>query len=233
MSAKLLLVEDDPNLGMILQESLVRKGGFQVVLCRDGEEGLRAFSQQSFDACIVDVMMPKKDGFTLAKDIRELDPAVPIIFATAKSMLEDKVEGFTIGGDDYITKPFNIEELILRINALLKRTRAESKKAEEQKIFPIGSYTFDYESQVLHQGDKQHRITSKEGELLRLLCLNMNNILKREDALIKIWNDDSYFNGRSMDVFLSKLRKYLKDDPSVEILNIHGKGYKLVVSNNF
>jgi DNA-binding response OmpR family regulator len=231
MSARILLVEDDPNLGMILRESLAHKGKYQVTLCRDGEEGLQAFTAQSFDLCIIDVMMPRKDGFSLGRDIRRINAEVPIIFATAKSMLEDKVEGFSLGGDDYITKPFNIEELVLRINALLKRAKAgDVREKEEQKVFKIGSYTFDYNLQTLTREGKQQRITSKEAELLRLLCLNMNNILKREEALLRIWNDDSYFNGRSMDVFLTKLRKFLKEDPRVEILNIHGKGYKLIVS---
>jgi DNA-binding response OmpR family regulator len=227
---KILLVEDDPNLGMVLQESLISKGKFDVHLSKDGEEGLEAFTRTNFDICILDVMMPKKDGFTLGKEIRKMNAEVPIIFATAKSMIQDKMEGFNLGGDDYITKPFSIDELLLRINAVLKRA-VKPDNEPEQSDFNIGSYHFNYEKQTLEQGGSQVRITTKEAELLKLLCLNMNQILKREEALLRIWNDDSYFNGRSMDVFLTKLRKYLKDDSKVEILNIHGKGYKLMVGN--
>jgi DNA-binding response OmpR family regulator len=197
MQAKILLVEDDPNLGMVLQESLVLRGHFDVTLCKDGEEAFRVFLSRPFDLCILDVMMPKKDGFSLGRDIRKVNTEIPIIFATAKSMLDDKKTGFTLGGDDYITKPFNIEELILRINALLKRSRQEGKEQDENRIFKIGKYTFDYGSHTLYLNGKQQRVTAKEAELLRLLCLNMNNILRREEALIKIWHDDSYFNGRS------------------------------------
>ena len=228
MKPKILLVEDDPNLGMILQESLILKGGYDVTLAKDGFEGLKAFSDKKFDICVFDVMMPKMDGFSLAKDIRKTDPDIPIIFSTAKSMLQDKIEGFSLGGDDYITKPFNIEELLLRINALLKRSGKLKSEEEDTGIYKIGKYIFNYHLQSLKLDNTETRITSKEAELLRLLCLNKNSILKRDEALIKIWNDDSYFNGRSMDVFLTKLRKHLKEDPNVEILNIHGKGYKLV-----
>lgn len=230
MNEKILLVEDDPNLGMVLQESLIHKGKYKVVLARDGQEGLRQFNTGNFDLCILDVMMPKMDGFTMAREIRKENPRLPIIFATAKSMLEDKVEGFRLGGDDYITKPFNIEELLLRIEALLRRSRGESE--EEKTSFSIGKYTFDYTYQKLIYEGSETRITGKEAELLRLLCIHVNDVLLREDALLKIWKDDSYFNGRSMDVFLSKLRKHLKDDPDIEILNIHGKGYKLIVRNH-
>jgi DNA-binding response OmpR family regulator len=232
MKDKILLVEDDPNLGAVLQEFMALKGGFDVVLCKDGEEGLKVFSQQKFDLCILDVMMPKKDGFTLARELKKINQNIPIIFATAKSMMEDKIEGFSLGGDDYITKPFNIEELLLRIHALLKRTQNVAYKDFDKKIFNIGKYTFDYDSHFLSINGKQERITSKEAELLRLLCLNMNDVLSREEALLKIWKDDSYFNGRSMDVFLTKLRKHLKDDPKVEIINIHGKGYKLIATES-
>lgn len=228
---KILLVEDDPNLGLLLQDYLQLKGNFEVVLCTDGEEGLKAFGKQSFDLCILDVMMPKKDGFTLGKEIRKTNQQVPIIFATAKSMMEDKASAYDLGGDDYITKPFRIEELLLRINALLKRVSvAQSSKEEEPKQFEIGSYTFDYTTQIIHFEGQQQKLSTKEAELLRLLCLKKNSVLTREEALIHIWHDDNYFNGRSMDVFLSKLRKYLREDPKVEIINVHGKGYKLVVN---
>lgn len=226
---KILLVEDDPNLGMLLQDYLQLKGKFDVVLCKDGEEGLRTFTKDQFDVCILDVMMPKKDGFTLGKEIRKIDAAVPIIFATAKTMIEDKSEAFNLGGDDYITKPFRIEELLLRINALLKRVDPDKKERQEQVTsFSIGRYNFDYTAQLIVDDEKQQKVSTKEAELLRLLCLKKNEVLTREEALISIWHDDNYFNGRSMDVFLSKLRKYLKDDPKVEIINVHGKGYKLI-----
>ncbi len=229
---KILLVEDDPNLGLLLQDYLQLKGNFEVVLCNDGEEGLEAFAKQTFDLCILDVMMPKKDGFTLGKEIRKTDLSVPIIFATAKSMMEDKALAYDLGGDDYITKPFRIEELLLRINALLKRASVAqpSQQEEEPKKFEIGSYTFDYTTQLIHINGSQQKLSTKEAELLRLLCLKKNSVLTREEALIHIWHDDNYFNGRSMDVFLSKLRKYLREDPKVEIINVHGKGYKLVVN---
>ena len=228
---KILLVEDDPNLGLLLQDYLQLKGKFDVVLCTDGDEGLRAFTKQSYDLLILDVMMPKKDGFTLGKEIRKINSHVPIIFATAKAMIEDKTQAFNLGGDDYITKPFRIEELLLRINALLKRTEGSEKKAEEiQAHFKIGKYDFDYSTQVISIGDAQQKLSTKEAELLRLLCLHKNEVLTREEALLHIWHDDNYFNGRSMDVFLSKIRKYLKDDPSVEIVNVHGRGYKLLIN---
>lgn len=229
---KILLVEDDPNLGLLLQDYLQIKANFEVTLCVDGEEGIKAFAKQPFDLCILDVMMPKKDGFTLGKEIRKLDQQVPIIFATAKSMMEDKSLAYDLGGDDYITKPFRIEELLLRINALLKRVSAAQPavQEEEPKQFEIGDYTFDYTTQLIHFNGVQQKLSTKEAELLRLLCLKKNSVLTREEALINIWHDDNYFNGRSMDVFLSKLRKYLKEDPKVEIINVHGKGYKLVVN---
>nr|WP_294897097.1 response regulator transcription factor [uncultured Pedobacter sp.] len=228
---KVLLVEDDPNLGMLLEDYLNLKGKFDVVLCTDGDEGLRAFVDNDFDICILDVMMPKKDGFSLAKDIRKINANVPIIFATAKGMMEDKTEAFNLGGDDYITKPFRIEELLLRINALLKRS-SQLNQNEDPKptVFKIGSYTFDFQSQLISREEQTQKVSTKEAELLRLLCLKMNDVLTREEALLQIWHDDNYFNGRSMDVFLSKLRKYLKEDSKVEIINVHGKGYKLLVN---
>lgn len=228
---KILLVEDDPNLGMLLQDYLQLKGKYDVRLAKDGEEGLTFFNKESFDLCILDVMMPKKDGFTLGKDIRKTNPVIPIIFATAKAMIEDKSEAFTLGGDDYITKPFRIEELLLRINSLLKRVANQNNvSVDTSDKFDIGGYHFDYSSQSIKRKDAVQKLSTKEAELLRLLCLKKNNVLTREEALLSIWHDDNYFNGRSMDVFLSKLRKYLKDDPAVEIVNVHGKGYKLIVN---
>lgn len=228
---KILLVEDDPNLGLLLQDYLQLKGKFEVILCKDGDEGLRTFTKHNFDLLILDVMMPRKDGFTLGKEIRRINDKVPIIFATAKGMIEDKTQAFSLGGDDYITKPFRIEELLLRINALLKRVN-NAKKTEEEKQthFKIGKYDFDYTTQMISIGDTTHKLSTKEAELLRLLCLRKNEVLTREEALLNIWHDDNYFNGRSMDVFLSKIRKYLKDDSSVEIINVHGRGYKLLIN---
>ncbi|HEX3386064.1 MAG TPA: response regulator transcription factor [Mucilaginibacter sp.] len=228
---RILLVEDDPNLGLLLQDYLQLKGKFEVVLCKDGDEGLKAFTRQQFDLLILDVMMPKKDGFTLGKEIRRINAKVPIIFATAKGMIEDKTQAFNLGGDDYITKPFRIEELLLRINALLKRVNnAEKTEEEKQTHFKIGRYDFDYTTQTISIGEHQQKLSTKEAELLRLLCLRKNEVLTREEALLNIWHDDNYFNGRSMDVFLSKIRKYLKDDTSVEIINVHGRGYKLLIN---
>jgi DNA-binding response OmpR family regulator len=227
---KILLVEDDPNLGLLLQDYLQLKGKFEVVLCSDGEQGLKAFTKETFDLCILDVMMPKKDGFSLGKDIRKINQHIPIIFATAKTMIEDKTEAFGLGGDDYITKPFRIEELLLRIQALLKRTAASPAAEEEKRTeFQIGKYHFDFVAQSISINGQQQKLSTKEAELLRLLCLKQNEVLTREEALLAIWHDDNYFNGRSMDVFLSKLRKYLKADEKVEIINIHGRGYKLLV----
>lgn len=229
MSQKILLAEDDPNLGDLLKDYLELKGKFDVVLCKDGIEAMEAFRKDEFDLCIFDVMMPKKDGFSLGKDVRKVDQTVPIIFATAKGMMEDKTQAFELGGDDYITKPFRVEELLLRINALLKRS-SRDKDDETPDKFEIGGYFFDYTSQVISYKGQQQKLSTKEAELLRLLCLKKNDVLTREEALVKIWHDDNYFTGRSMDVFLSKLRKYLKEDPNVEIVNVHGKGYKLLVS---
>lgn len=226
---KILLAEDDPNLGELLKDYLELKGKYEVSLCRNGEEAIEQFRKEKYDLCILDVMMPKKDGFAVGKEIRKINEAIPIIFATAKSMMEDKTRAFELGGDDYITKPFRVEELLLRINALLKRA-SKDKEEELADKFEIGNFFFDYTSQVITFQGQQQKLSTKEAELLRLLCLKKNDVLTREEALIKIWHDDNYFTGRSMDVFLSKLRKYLRADPSVEIVNVHGKGYKLLVS---
>ena len=227
---KILLAEDDPNLGDLLKDYLELKGKFDVTLCTDGEEAVNQFRKSSYDLCILDVMMPKKDGFTVGREIRKINTTTPIIFATAKGMMEDKTEAFELGGDDYITKPFRVEELLLRINALLKRVVREKDDQVVSDKFEIGEYFFDYTSQQIAHKGVQQKLSTKEAELLRLLCLKKNDVLTREEALLKIWLDDNYFTGRSMDVFLSKLRKYLRDDPKVEIVNVHGKGYKLLVS---
>ena len=222
---KILLCEDDENLGMLLREYLQAKG-FDTELCPDGEAGYKAFLRDKFDLCVFDVMMPKKDGFSLAKDIRQSNQEIPIIFLTAKTLKEDILEGFQIGGDDYLTKPFSMEELTLRIEAILRRV--SGKKNRNQTFYKIGSFTFDTQKQILTHGNDQTKLTTKESELLTLLCSHANEILQRDFALKTIWIDDNYFNARSMDVYITKLRKHLKGDPDVEIINIHGKGYKLI-----
>ena len=222
---KILLCEDDENLGMLLREYLQAKG-FEAVLCPDGEVGYREFQKAKFDICVLDVMMPKKDGFALAQDIRQQNAEMPIIFLTAKVLKEDILEGFKIGADDYITKPFSMEELVLRIEAILRRVKG--KKSRENTVYHNGRFTFDTQKQLLTIGEKQTKLTTKENELLALLCAHSNEILQRDYALKTIWIDDNYFNARSMDVYITKLRKHLKDDDQIEIINIHGRGYKLI-----
>ncbi|MBO4499643.1 MAG: response regulator transcription factor [Bacteroidaceae bacterium] len=221
----ILLCEDDENLGMLLREYLQAKG-YNAELCPDGEAGYNAFMANKYDICVLDVMMPKKDGLSLAQDIRANNMEIPIVFLTAKNLKEDILEGFKIGADDYITKPFSMEELTFRIEAILRRVRG--KKSREMTVYTIGNFTFDTKKQQLSIGDNSTKLTTKESELLALLCSHKNDILQRDYALKAIWVDDNYFNARSMDVYITKLRKHLKDDPSVEIINIHGKGYKLV-----
>ena len=223
---KILLCEDDENLGMLLREYLQAKG-YQAVLCQDGEVGYREFAKGKFDIAVLDVMMPKKDGFTLAQEIRQANTEIPIIFLTARALKDDILEGFKIGADDYITKPFSMEELVLRIEAILRRVHG--KKAKDATVFCIGRFVFDAQKQLLTIGEKQTKLTTKENELLALLCAHSNEILQRDFALKTIWIDDNYFNARSMDVYITKLRKHLKDDDQIEIINIHGKGYKLIV----
>lgn len=222
---KILLCEDDENLGMLLREYLQAKG-YQAVLCQDGEVGYREFAKGKFDIAVLDVMMPKKDGFTLAQEIRQANTEIPIIFLTARALKDDILEGFKIGADDYITKPFSMEELVLRIEAILRRVHG--KKAKDATVFRIGRFVFDAQKQLLTIGEKQTKLTTKENELLALLCAHSNEILQRDFALKTIWIDDNYFNARSMDVYITKLRKHLKDDDQIEIINIHGKGYKLI-----
>jgi DNA-binding response OmpR family regulator len=224
---KLLLAEDDENLGLLLKEYLIAKG-YDAQLYPDGEAAYKGFMKEHYDICILDIMMPKKDGFTLAKDIRIVDPDIPVIFLTAKNLKEDVLEGFKLGADDYITKPFSMEELILRIEAILRRT-AQENQSNAQQIFTIGRYTFDTRKQTLSEGENTVKLTTKESDLLKLLCQNVNKVLERNYALKSIWIDDNYFNARSMDVYITKLRKHLKDEPTVEIINVHGKGYKLII----
>jgi DNA-binding response OmpR family regulator len=226
---KILLAEDDANLGMILKDSLDSKG-YLVTLCKNGDEAMIEFKNHQFNLCLLDVMMPIKDGFTVAKEIRATNQQVPIIFLTAKSMKEDVIEGFKTGADDYITKPFSFEELLLRIQAILKRTyNAITPAQEEQSVFNVGDYIFDYQLQTLkYKKQEAKNLTSKEADLLRLLCIHLNNVMERNFALKAIWGDDSYFNARSMDVYIAKLRKYLSKDPHIEIINVHGKGFKMI-----
>lgn len=227
--AKILLVEDDQNFGDVLR-SYLEMHDYDVLLATDGVAGFQSYKRGKFDLCIFDVMMPKKDGFTLAKEIREKDKAVPIIFLTAKSMKDDVINGFRIGADDYISKPFNSEELLCRIEAVLKRSRQQqNQQKEEPKEFQIGKYHFNFPLRILKDGDNKEKLSPKEAQLLRMFCLYMNDVLPRSVALTKIWGEDTYFTARSMDVFVTKLRKYLRGDDAIEIINIHGNGFQLVV----
>ncbi|MFN2395032.1 MAG: response regulator transcription factor [Bacteroidales bacterium] len=228
---KILLAEDDPNLGTILKAFLEAKG-FPAKLAVNGSEAYNMFLKESFDFCIFDVMMPEKDGFTLARDVRKIDKKVPILFLTAKSMQEDIIEGLKIGADDYLTKPFSMDELLLRINAILRRSNIEDASESQKTFFHIGEYTFDFSRQILSFKGEDQKLTSKEAQLLKMLCDFTNDVLDRSLALKKIWLDDNYFNARSMDVYIAKLRKYLKKDPNVELLNVHGKGFKLIVNED-
>lgn len=223
----ILLAEDDENLGMLLNEYLKAKD-YSTNLFADGEKAYRSFVKEHYDLCILDVMMPVKDGFTLAREIRQVNAEIPIIFLTAKSLKEDVIEGFKIGGDDYITKPFSMEELLFRIEAILRRSGTAGGQ-NTAETYEIGKYLFDTKKQTLHFKDETTRLTTKEAELLKLLCNNRNKILDRNFALKTIWLDDNYFNARSMDVYITKLRKYLKQDPAIEIINVHGKGFKLIM----
>lgn len=222
----ILLAEDDENLGQLLQTFLKAKG-YHVQLARNGRHAYEKFTENAFDFCIFDVMMPEMDGFALAKEIRLTDPNVPILFLTAKSMKEDKLEGFGVGADDYMTKPFTMEELLARIEAILRRTGGST--TDEDERFTIGNLQYDPLTRILHLKAEEVKLTTKEGQLLHLLCKNQSDVLDRQAALRAIWGDDNYFNGRSMDVYIAKLRKLLKEDERIEILNIHGKGFKLIV----
>jgi two-component system OmpR family response regulator len=224
---KILLVEDDTNLGMVLKNYL-ELNDYDVVLERDGILGLAAFRREKFDLCLLDVMMPNMDGFTLAEEIRDVDPDIPLFFLSAKTMKEDIINGYKLGADDYITKPFDSEVLLLKIKAILKRNEEISKESENQE-FDLGSFHFNPKlRELIHNGQTQ-TLSPKENELLKMLAEHKNDLLPREQALKKIWGSDTYFNGRSMDVYIAKLRKYLKDDSTIEIVNIHGNGFRLVV----
>lgn len=228
-SAQILLVEDDPGLGFVIQDTLKEKG-YTVHLCRDGKEGLMQFNKGNYHLCLLDVMMPKKDGFELARDIRKIDQEVPIIFLTAKSMVEDKVEGLRTGADDYITKPFSNEELLLRIEAVLKRYRKDIDQGGEagKNTFDIGSFSFNSDNFQLSRGNEKKSLTKKEAGVLKLLCEHKNKVIERELITNMVWGDDSYFVGRSLDVFITRLRKHLSEDEKVSITNVHGVGFRLV-----
>jgi DNA-binding response OmpR family regulator len=225
MKIKILLVEDDTNLGFVISDNL-RSEGYQVTLCTDGADGFKRFNEEQFHLCVFDVMMPKLDGFSLAREIRKMNSDIPILFLTAKSMTEDKVEGFKAGGDDYLTKPFSTEELQLRVAALLKRVKIQPEK-ELEKVIQIGTYTFDTENYTLTHKNFEKGLTKKEAQILKVLCKFKDQVVAREVVLNAVWGQDDYFVGRSLDVFITKLRKYFKEDPSIQIQNIHGIGFKL------
>ena len=226
---KILLAEDDNNLGSLL-DSFIKAKGYDVELARNGKIALEKFNEGNFQFVILDVMMPEMDGFTVAKEIRGVDTKVPILFLTAKTMKEDKLEGFALGADDYLTKPFSMEELVARIEAILKR--ASSTDQPINTTYTIGKFSFDPETRILRNGDSENKLTTKENHLLKLLAKNKNEVLDRQAALRSIWGDDNYFNGRSMDVYIAKLRKILKEDESIEIMNVHGRGFKLIDQNS-
>lgn len=227
MRTRILFVEDDQNLGMLLKENLNNKG-FETIWCKDGNEGITEFKNNSFGLCILDVMMPVKDGFMLSKEIRAINNDVPIIFLTARGRDEDKIKGFENGGDDYVTKPFSTQELYMRINAILKRVPPKSEIPS--KWYNIGKYKFDYNKMTLQLGGDMKKLSSKEAELIQILIANKNELVQRRQILQHVWGSDDYFAAKSMDVYISKIRKLLKDDPEIEILNAYGIGFKLTVN---
>jgi DNA-binding response OmpR family regulator len=229
MKIKILLAEDDSSLGFMISDQL-KSDGYQVTLCRDGAEAYKKFNDETFHLCIFDVMMPKKDGFSLAKDVRKLNSDIPILFLSAKSMMEDKVEGFKSGGDDYLTKPFGVEELQLRVKALLKRVNVQIEITEIDTLVHIGAYEFDSENYTLKSNNFNKSLTKKEAQILKVLLKFKNQVVPRETVLNAVWGQDDYFVGRSLDVFITKLRKYFQEDESIQILNIHGVGFKLEIT---
>lgn len=225
-SIHILVAEDDENLGTLLNTFLKNKG-FSTVLARDGKEAFDRFNSEKFDFCILDVMMPKMDGFALAKEIRELDKRIPILFLTAKAMKDDKLQGFEAGADDYLTKPFAMEELLARITAIMRRV--EQKTGQDSEFYMLGAIKYEPSLRILHLSEGEKKLTTKENQLLELLVKNENDILDRQATLRAVWGDDNYFNGRSMDVYIAKLRKLLREEARIEIMNIHGKGFKFLV----
>ena len=226
---RILYVEDDEHLGFVTKDNL-EKRGYEVIMCQDGLEAIQTFQQHRFDLCILDVMLPKVDGFTVAQKIRDKDTHVPVLFLTAKSLLEDKIQGFQLGGDDYITKPFSIEELTYKIEVFIRRSLVLSENTGEKNIFEISKFSFDFKELSLTSGKEKHTLTLREAELLRMFCLNLNQVVKRDDILKQVWGEDDYYIGRSLDVFVSRLRKYFSSDPSISIDNVRSVGFKLSVS---
>ena len=227
---KVLIAEDDPFIGMITKECFESKG-FEVYLCEDGNKAFSCYLDNKPDVCILDVLMPLKDGFTLAKEIRSIDSDIPILFLTAKSLKEDVIKGFKIGADDYVKKPFSVEELIARVGAIIRRTNVSEKDLNQQIVFQIGAFSFDSEFHILKIDKEEIKLTDKESEILAELCRNQNEITNRSSLLLKVWGDDSFFNSRSLDVYMSKLRKYLKKDLNVELVTVRSKGFKLWTGN--
>ena len=227
---KVLIAEDDPFIGMITKECFETKG-FEVYLCEDGKKAFSCYLEKKPDVCILDVMMPLKDGFTLAKEIRSIDADIPILFLTAKSLKEDVIKGFKIGADDYVKKPFSVEELIARVGAIIRRSNVYEKDLNQQIVFQIGAFSFDSEFHILKIDKEEIKLTDKESEILAELCRNQNQITNRSSLLLKVWGDDSFFNSRSLDVYMSKLRKYLKKDLNVELVTVRSKGFKLWTGN--
>lgn len=225
---KILLVEDDPNFGSILK-SYLELADYDVVLKTDGKQGLSTFKTYPFDLCILDIMMPEMDGFTLAKEIRKINENLPLIFLTAKTLKQDILEGFRIGADDYLTKPFDSEVLLWKISAILKRNTGSPESESDPGEYQVGKFLFKHRLRTLQLTDQVQILSPKEAALLKMMCTSKEGILSRKDALMKIWNADNYFTTRSMDVFIARLRKYLKADPSIEIINIHGNGFRLLV----
>jgi len=227
---RLLLAEDDPNLSLVLKDFLELQG-YKVFLYNDGQQALIGFRTQQVDICILDIMMPKKDGFTVAEDIRKINSKMPIVFLTARDQKEDKIKGFKIGCDDYITKPFSTEELSLRLEAIMRRCETyKDINTSKIDVLKIGLYDFDYNNQVLKSNNNTYTLTKRETDLLKLLYDNKNELISREKILKQLWSNDSYFNGRSMDVFITRLRKYLKEDESISIINVHGMGFKFSIT---
>lgn len=222
---KILLVEDDQTLNFIIKDNL-EQNGYVITSVEDGEAAIKRFKSEQFSLCLLDVMLPRKDGFTVAKEIRQINDHIPIIFLTARSLTEDRITGLTIGGDDYITKPFSMEELLLKIKVFLKRSLSQVDASTEKNFYRVGNFNFYFDSLILSYNDERKTLTYKEAELLRYFCDNPNKVLSRSDILKQVWGSDDYYLGRSLDVFISRLRKYLSADENIKILNLHGIGFR-------